>query len=495
MKYSKLSPERSIFQFVIKHAFDIALIITIIIASSIIIFRNLGESSIIDWDAAIHVQVSKEVLTTGKLLPLYFRGTTWDSKPPLKIWGVALLFKYFGFSEFNARVIDAIFGVATILAIYIFARIYFGWSTGLLASFIILLSHDYIFFHGVREAVMDSEFVFFLSLALFFIYAHLKSDKNCFLYLAGVSIGLSTITKDAVGFFPVLIFPICLFYKYRCINKELIKKSLIVFICAALVYAPYFIYMFLTEDFLHFLYWDLLGRAIDPMNFNHKPIYFYPVRLFTEFKPWFVIAFFWTPFLRKKDFKDKSYVYLIIWLLATVAFFSLAHSKEIRYVFPAYPSLVILLSLIINNALKAMPKMTRIVFASALILMTIFIYEQFYDKTSRIEISASHQIANLANQNNLTLYTFKDDLMKVALQDYLYLDNIKSKINLGDANRSVLFKDEALLTLVVQDNLQDFCALNKKENLLAAKLRDDHFIVPINLNSSIFNEIICGEAK
>jgi len=118
----------------VQYKLDIVLLLFLIILSSIILFNNLGKSSLFA-DEAIYAQVERDAAEKNFWMPLHKGEEPFLCKPPLKMWAVALIFKYFGINEFNARVLDALFGVATIALVFIFGRILFNRRTGFIAAF------------------------------------------------------------------------------------------------------------------------------------------------------------------------------------------------------------------------------------------------------------------------------------------------------------------------------------------------------------------------
>src|SRR3989338_2980517 len=92
----------------------------LLIFASIYILGNIGTGSLTTWDEAVYANISKSILRTGNWLVLYQDDSPWFDKPPLYIWSTALLYKLLGINEFATRLTSSLFGIATILLIYIF---------------------------------------------------------------------------------------------------------------------------------------------------------------------------------------------------------------------------------------------------------------------------------------------------------------------------------------------------------------------------------------
>lgn len=73
----------------------------------------LGHRALAEWDEGIYAEVSREMLTSGWLVP-HWNDAVWMEKPPLMLWVTAGFFKVFGVSEFWARAGSALAGVAIV---------------------------------------------------------------------------------------------------------------------------------------------------------------------------------------------------------------------------------------------------------------------------------------------------------------------------------------------------------------------------------------------
>ena len=75
--------------------------------ATIVLFTLLGHNRLTDWDEGIYAQVSREMLSTGWLIP-HWNSFVWIDKPPLTYWITTLFFHLFGVSEFTARLGSAL---------------------------------------------------------------------------------------------------------------------------------------------------------------------------------------------------------------------------------------------------------------------------------------------------------------------------------------------------------------------------------------------------
>ena len=85
-------------------------------------FYKLGQTSLLSWDEAWYAEISRNVLKSGDLLNLVWNNMPFSEKPPGQFWIEALTFKFFGVSEFSARLPSAISGLLSLLVIYLIGK-------------------------------------------------------------------------------------------------------------------------------------------------------------------------------------------------------------------------------------------------------------------------------------------------------------------------------------------------------------------------------------
>src|SRR5207249_7769727 len=90
--------------------------------AAFVLLARLGYGALDDWDEAIFAQVSKEMVRGGDWLTPHWNYLPYFNKPPLLMWSTALLYLAFGVSEFTARAISALSGVALVGMTYLVGR-------------------------------------------------------------------------------------------------------------------------------------------------------------------------------------------------------------------------------------------------------------------------------------------------------------------------------------------------------------------------------------
>ena len=124
--------------------------------------------------------------------------------PPLVFIIQHLFFLVFGSSDFVARLPFALAGVASVLVLYFLAKELYHYCVGLLASLILAISSYHTW--ASRVGYLESFATLLVLLTLLIFAKSLRQSK--YLYLGGLLLGLSILTKYTV----VFIIPAALIY-------------------------------------------------------------------------------------------------------------------------------------------------------------------------------------------------------------------------------------------------------------------------------------------
>jgi hypothetical protein len=316
----------------------------IIVASAILFFIPfLGSVHLFDWDEINFAESAREMLVTGNFSRVQIDFHPFWEKPPLFFWMQALSMKLFGINEFAARFPNALIGILTLLTLYLVGkRLYdekFGliWALAYLGSF---LPHLYF-----KSGIIDPFFNFFIFLSVIFLAKSINETggKKGFKYalLAGISIGLATLTKGPVGLLvaglSVTVYWITMKFKRISDWKNILIFSVSCFIIASLWFLPEMInngFWFLRE-FLKYQA-DLF---LKPVAGHSGPIYYHFLIVFLGCFPISVLAL---PvlFRKKENRPDDEGKYFLKWMIilfwVVMILFSIVKTKIVHYSSLAY---------------------------------------------------------------------------------------------------------------------------------------------------------------
>lgn len=351
-------------------------------------------------DEPRYAQVAREMFLRGDWVTPTLGGFDWFEKPALLYWLQIVSYNLFGVSEFAARFGSAVFGLGTILSLWILGRFsnagntetepeikkqknptkvsrpsasqnFSNWLALIAASSIGLLSFS-------RGASFDIILTFPLtaSLVSFFIWeigdkARPGKERKilfvsapataliCFYFFIGVAL----LAKGLVG----IVFPLAIVAFYYVLSWKLPSKTFIVslfwgaaisLLAASLWYLPMYQtngWKFIDEFFVqhHF------QRYTSNKYLHPQPFWFFFLVLPLMTIPWlpFFLASIWNFFKNifkyrttnespnKKDWPMTDYhlrLFAFAWLLVPLVFFSLSGSKLPGYILPALPAALIL---------------------------------------------------------------------------------------------------------------------------------------------------------
>ena len=315
----------------------------IIVISAIFFFIPfLGSVHLFDWDEINFAESAREMIVTGNFSRVQIDFHPFWEKPPLFFWMQALSMKLFGINEFAARFPNAVIGILTLLTLYFIGkRLYdekFGliWALSYLGSF---LPHIYL-----KSGIIDPFFNFFIFLSVIFLAKSIRDNGENkglkYAFLAGISIGLATLTKGPVGLLiagiSVLVYWATMKFKRISSWKNILLFSISCLIITSLWFIPEMInngFWFIRE-FLKYQA-DLF---LNPVAGHSGPIYYHFLVVFLGCFPISVLAL--PVFFRKDAGSGDKGKYFLRWMLilfwVVMILFSVVKTKIVHYSSLAY---------------------------------------------------------------------------------------------------------------------------------------------------------------
>ncbi len=330
--------------------------LTIIILSGIIFFIPfLGKVHLFDWDEINFAESAREMIVTGNYHRVQINFQPFWEKPPLFFWLQAGCMKLFGINEFAARLPNAIFGIITLVTLFIIGKKYknprfgFIWAISYLGTF---LPHLYF-----KSAIIDPVFNYFIFLGVYFMFRDVSSfqSKKSLLYpaLAGLFIGLSTLTKGPVGLLVFLISFFAYFIFTRFKNFPGIKK-IIAFLLLYVIVCFFWFGIEVINNGFWFLK-EFLSYQVDlflhPVASHGEPFYYHFVVVFIGCFPISIIALpvlFGNKIVGRTDF--KLLMKILFWTVMIL--FSITTTKIVHYSSLTYMPLAFLATVYLDYLLE-----------------------------------------------------------------------------------------------------------------------------------------------
>lgn len=319
------------------------------------IFQHLKSLPIVLWDESRLAVNAYEMQKNGDLIVTHYEGAPdlWNTKPPLMIWCQAACMKLFGINEFSVRLPSAIAALITcFLLLFLSVKYLKNYWLGIIASLVLITSQGYIDPHASRTGDYDALYTMFMIAQAFCFFLYIEHSQKKYLYLFFASLTLAVLTKSVAG-----IFFIPGFFLFSLISKKfttLLKTKelyigLGIFLCFTLGY--YFLREYQNPGFIRAVYYNELGgRYLNTLEGHHEPFWFYFESIFTfYFAPWYFLIPLGvlTGCFSKEKKMAKLSLFLFIVVVSFLFVISIAQTKLIWYLIPAYPLLAIIASVFI----------------------------------------------------------------------------------------------------------------------------------------------------
>lgn len=325
------------------------LILTVLIGLFFSIF--LGSFALFVPDGGRYAEIAREMVVSHNYLVPHLNGVLYFEKPPLFYWLQAAAIYLFGLNEWSMRIWPAIFGLLGCLLVYIAGRKFYDRATGILAS--LMLATSILYFTMSHLISLDMVVAVLISASLFSFLAGVLqtsgSKKRLYIWLAFIFAAFAVMTKGLIGIvFPCLIVGmwVLLLNKWCDLKKWYLPTSVIIFLLLVL---PWHILLQLKYPaFLHFYFIEQqFLRYSSMISERYQPIYYYFAVILVGFFPWSVFALqaiykAWPSWRQRRQFKIE--VFLLLWIILILMFFSFSSSKLIPYILPIFPPLAILTS-------------------------------------------------------------------------------------------------------------------------------------------------------
>lgn len=138
---------------------------------------------------------------------------------------------FWKFDTMGSRMLSVVFGVLTILLVYLFGKELFSRRAGFISAVLTAFSIFHISFSRLAMTSGDSIFLFFYLTSAYMFYKGLKYEKNSYIFLAAIFTGIAIATK-LFGLFLLPVFLLMVwFYRdkanFKIIDKRLRKATLL----------------------------------------------------------------------------------------------------------------------------------------------------------------------------------------------------------------------------------------------------------------------------
>ena len=320
--------------------------ITVVAAvCAFLFFYGLGSFGLLGADEPRYAQIGGEMLARHDWIVPVLNGAPWLEKPPLLYWGEMASYSVFGVHDWAARVPVGLITVAMVLALYGFVRRHWpGWQ---MHAALITASLAAVVGFG-RGATTDMPLTACFVIAMMAWWEWHEGNGRRWLLAFYFFSALGMLAKGPVA--PFLAGALVVAFAAAQRDGKLIARTLwwpgvLLFL---VVSVPWYIAIQLrTGDFFRvFILEHNLARFGTDLYRHKQPFWYYLLVLLALMMPWSVVFLAAVVEAARKVFPRQSAVvsdrparlFLLLWLVVPVIFFSLSQSKLPGYILPSIPA-------------------------------------------------------------------------------------------------------------------------------------------------------------
>ena len=341
----------------------IVLLALLLSAACWLLFTNLGQQAIVDYNEARHGVNAYEMIRNEEYIAHTYGGETdyWNLKPPVSFWSVALGYRLFGYNALGLRFFSALASMISMVLVTVLCVSRFGLWPAVMALCAYVCNRGMYAPHFSRFGDADGVYQLFFTIAMLCM---LMSRKNfAWFYGSALAFALAFLTKATHALNIALI---CLVYVI-CTGKLKQLKPLRILgllvcgagpvgIWAAMRWArdgsAFFEGMFLT---------DVAGRMgatahendITPLQLYLEAFYDRPALVVAAILC--VLCAILCLLLKVKlspECKD-ALVGTLIWFVTPIVFYTLMNVEFVWYVYSGFAALSVLTGIMVYAVLQA----------------------------------------------------------------------------------------------------------------------------------------------
>ena len=328
---------------------------------------GLGARPLFNPDEGRYAEIPREMLERGDWIIPHLNGLEYLEKPPLQYWATALSFRWFGLNAFAARLYSALCAFGTVALCWAMARRLGGPRCAWRAA--AMLSGMMIFCVLGHLLTLDMSLTFYLTLSLTcFLLAQTGGAPTMgpptigpppagryWMLCAWVAAALGVMTKGIVA----AAIPAAVFVAYSLWTRDFsawrrlqLPLGIVLFLVIAVPW--HWLAARRDGDFLEFYFvHEHLARYLTPVAQRVQPWWFFLPVFVAGTAPWSlsalrVVAVGWrrtggpgTGGPREPGGGFDAPLFLWIWVVFIVVFFSLSDSKLMPYILPVMPAVAV----------------------------------------------------------------------------------------------------------------------------------------------------------
>lgn len=315
-------------------------------------FAALTLRPLFNPDEGRYAEIPREMLATGDWVIPHLNGLAYIEKPPLQYWATAAAFRVLGESPLVARLYATLCAFASLWVVSWTARSLWGVAA---AWQVAALTGSMLLFLGLAHILtLDMSLSFWMTAGLCaFLLAqhHARSEHESkarrAMLAAWVCAALGVLTKGLVA----AVIPAAVLILYTVLRRDAspwrrlhLLPGLTLFL---LIVLPWHVLAQrrLPDFFQFYVVREHFARFATPVADRQEPWWFFVVMFLLGTMPWTIAAVraLATGWRDRTEPGFDARMFLKLWVLFILLFFSLSDSKLIPYILPAVPAMGLLL--------------------------------------------------------------------------------------------------------------------------------------------------------
>ncbi|HXZ26377.1 MAG TPA: glycosyltransferase family 39 protein [Terriglobales bacterium] len=324
-------------------------VLTVAAFVAFLFYFGLGAFGLLGADEPRYAQVAREMLARHDWITPYLYGKPWLEKPALYYWRAMFAMETFGVHDWTARLPSATFATAMIAIVYYHMR---RFRPGAQLDAALMTASCAAIVGFARAASTDMQLAAPFAIGMLGWYAWQETGSKVWLFDFYFFIGIGTLAKGPVapGLAVLIVAAYALLHRdWRMIWRTAWWPGIALY-CAVIL--PWYISVQIRNpNFLRvFFLQHNLERFASDLFHHRQPFWYYLPILALALLPWttMVVAAI-TDAVRHRIWRypnprseDGFPLFLILWGVIPVVFFSFSQSKLPGYILPAVPPWTIL---------------------------------------------------------------------------------------------------------------------------------------------------------
>jgi 4-amino-4-deoxy-L-arabinose transferase-like glycosyltransferase len=324
--------------------------------AAVLWFATLSLRPLFNTDEGRYAEIPREMLASGDWAIPHLDGLLYIEKPPLQYWATAVSLSIFGQNELGARFYTALCALGAVLAAALAARRLWGTTAAIRTA--ALLSSMLLFLIMGQLLTLDMSLTAYMTVALAAFLAAQSADpqqERLLMLAAWAATALGVLTKGPVA----AAVPGAVLVLYSVCSRDFspwrrLHAAAGVALFAAIAVPWYVVAAHRVPGFLEFFFiHEHVARFLTPSADREQVWWFFAPVLLLGSLPWTlpvlrVLAGGW----RRRAQGFDARLFLRLWVLFALVFFSVSDSKLIPYILPAFPALALLAAALPEETLE-----------------------------------------------------------------------------------------------------------------------------------------------